>query len=275
MKRSLALTALALLVLPALSGCRKLEARSALKEGNTLYQNEQYSAAVKQYKKGLDLDPSATFAWRSVGLAALALYRPGDDSPKNVAIGQTAIEAFENYLADNPDDLKAQDYLLSTYVNAKQYDKALAYIAKLESQHPEEKARFALSRVNALVLAGRLDQAFSEAQSLPAGTDQAQALNSIGTALWDKLYHQSSQFDATTRMKMADMGLAAMKRAIELKPDFDNAMIYYNLLFREKGKLETDGNLRLQDNAQADLWLKKGLELRKKANATPPTKESK
>jgi len=277
MKRSLALTALALLALPALSGCRKLEARSALKEGNTLYQNEQYSAAVVQYERGLKLDPTATFAWRSVGLAALALYRPGDEGPKNLAYAQTAMKAFESYLADNPDDTKVQDYLLSTYVNAKQYDKALAYIAKLEAEHPEERGSYARRRVNVLVLAGRLDQAFAEAQKLPPGNDQAQALNSIGTALWDKLYHQGPQFDAATRQKMADMALAAMKRAIELKPDFFEAMIYYNLLYREKAKIETDGSLRLQDNAQADFWLKKGLDLRRKANAAAAAsaKESK
>src|SRR5271154_714050 len=104
MRRSWALAALTFLVLPLLSGCRQLEARVELKKGNSLYQQEQYSEAIKQFQKGLELDPSDTFAWRSVGLSALALYRPGDDSPQNLAYARTATEAFQNYLKDTPDD---------------------------------------------------------------------------------------------------------------------------------------------------------------------------
>src|ERR1700734_436482 len=106
MRRSLALAALAFLAVPLLGGCRQLQARVELKKGNSLYAQEQYSEAIKQFQKGIELDPSDTFAWRSVGLAALALYRPGDDSPKNLEYARIATQAFENYLKDNPDDAK-------------------------------------------------------------------------------------------------------------------------------------------------------------------------
>ncbi len=109
--RTLALAAPALLALPMLYGCQKLEARVEMKKGNSMYQQEQYSEALKEYQKGLELDPTATFEWRSVGLTALALYRPGDDSPKNLEYAHVATDAFEKYLKDNPEDLKVQDYM--------------------------------------------------------------------------------------------------------------------------------------------------------------------
>src|SRR5262245_20441426 len=117
MQRTLILPLAALLLLPAM-GCGKIAARADLKKGNSYYQQEQYSRALEAYQKGLESDPDATFAWRSVGLSALALYRPGDDSPKNVGYATTAIDAFEKYLADYPDDEKVSDYLMTTYVNA-------------------------------------------------------------------------------------------------------------------------------------------------------------
>src|SRR5215218_205064 len=100
MQRTLILPVAALLLLPAL-GCGKVKARADLKKGNSYYQQEQYSRAMDYYQRGLELDPDATFAWRSLGLSALALYRPGDESPQNVKYGNTAIEAFEKYLAED------------------------------------------------------------------------------------------------------------------------------------------------------------------------------
>ncbi|MBV8201536.1 MAG: tetratricopeptide repeat protein, partial [Acidobacteria bacterium] len=90
MRRSLVLAVLTLLALPLLAGCQRLQARVELKKGNSLYQQEQYSNALLAYQKGLQLDPADTFAWRSIGLSALALYRPGDDTPKNLQYARTA-----------------------------------------------------------------------------------------------------------------------------------------------------------------------------------------
>nr|HRC86963.1 hypothetical protein [Thermoanaerobaculia bacterium] len=99
--RSAGRTSAALLVmvvaLTAL-GCSKLQARIELKEGNRLYQEENYKKALEQFQKGLQLDPGFKEMWRSVGLSAMALYRPGDSSPENIRMAQTAIDAFEKYL---------------------------------------------------------------------------------------------------------------------------------------------------------------------------------
>ncbi|HVT58907.1 MAG TPA: tetratricopeptide repeat protein [Thermoanaerobaculia bacterium] len=266
MRRSFVLAALALAALPAL-GCQRLQARVELKKGNSLYQQEQYSAALTQFKKGLELDPSDTFAWRSVGLTALALYRPGDDSPKNISYGKTAIDAFENYLADNPDDTKIQDYLMSTYVNAKQDDKALAFVDKLESQHPEEKSRFDKYRVNVLIQAGRLEDAADLAMKTP-GPEQPVSLYTIGVAAWAKVYNNAT-IDAETKSKKIEMGLKTLDQALKLKPDYYDAMFYYGLLLRQKANLEIDGQKRLDLQNLAQDYLKKGLEMRKKAQAAP------
>ncbi len=269
MRRTLALAALAL-ALPVVTGCQRLQARVELKKGNSLYQQEQYSEAIKEYQKGIELDPSDTFAWRSMGLAALALYRPGDDSPKNLEYGRIATTSFENFLKENPDDAKVQDYLMSTLVNSKQYPQALAFVDQLQRQHPEQAndPKWDKYRVNVLIQAGQLEQAEQLAMKTP-GPEQAVSLYSIGVALWNKVFNNNS-IDYASKQRFVALGLTVLNKAVALKPDYFDAMFYLGLMLREKAKLETDANARTADVNEAETWLKKGLELRKKAQPPAP-----
>ncbi len=269
MRRSLALAALAFLAVPLLGGCRQLQARVELKKGNSLYAQEQYSEAIKQFQKGIELDPSDTFAWRSVGLSALALYRPGDDSPKNLEYAHIATQAFENYLKETPDDAKVQDYLMSILVSSKQYKEALAFVDSLQQRHPEEAQdpKWDKYRVNVLIQAGQLEQAQQLAMKTP-GPEQPVSLYSIGVAAWNKVYNNNS-IDYATKQQKVELGLTSLQKAVEIKPDYYDAMFYLGLMLREKAKLEIDGNARTADVNEAETWLKKGLDLRKKAQATP------
>jgi len=270
MRRSLVLVALALLALPLLGGCRRLQARVELKKGNSLYVQEQYSAAMVEYQKGLELDPSDTFAWRSVGLSALALYRPGDDSPKNLEYGRIATDAFQKYLKENPEDAKVQDYMMSILVSSKQYQQALAFVDQLQQQHPNEAndPKWNKYRVNVLIQAGRLPDAEQLALKTP-GPEQPVSLYSIGVEAWHKVYNVNT-IDFATKQQFVELGLRALRKSVEIKPDYFDAMFYLGLMLREKAKLETDGNARTADVDEAETWLKKGLELRKKAQANAP-----
>jgi len=265
MQRTLILPLAALLLLPAM-GCGKIAARADLKKGNSYYQQEQYSRALEAYQKGLESDPDATFAWRSVGLSALALYRPGDDSPKNVGYATTAIDAFEKYLADYPDDEKVSDYLMTTYVNAKKYDDAIAFIDRRIQEKPAEAAKLQRTKINIMTQAGRLDQAFQLVNQLQ-GEEKAQTLFAIGASAWDRVFHQGETLDYESRAKLVDMGLDAIKKALDVQPDFANAMVYYGLLYRQKAALETDPAKRLEDEQIAVDWQQKAQALINKSKA--------
>ncbi len=259
--------AAALLVLP-LVGCGKIQARAELKKGNSYYQQEQYSKALDYYQRGLSLDPDATFAWRSVGLSALALYRPGDNDPKNQQYASTAIDAFEKYLAENPNDSKIEDYLLATYVNAEKYNEALAFIDRRSKERPEEASKLGQAKVNILTKADRLDEAFKQVDLLQ-GDDKAKTLYAIGVTAWDKVYHDPGKLDADGKGKLVALGLDALSKALAVQPDYVDAMVYTGLLYREKSKLDIDGAQRLADETTAVDWTKKALDTRKKKAAQP------
>ncbi len=272
MHRPFSILLAVLLIAPALGGCNKVQARVEMKKGNALYQQEAYIAALDQFQKGLELDPNATFAWRSVGLTALALYRPGDPGPKNTGYSKTAIEAFEKYLVDYPDDEKVQDYLMTMYVNDKDYDEALAFLDK-QAQNSDDPndPKFDTSRVRILLQSNRTDQAWQLAQKLPASPAKAETLYSIGVASWDKSYNDKS-LDPVTREQVVDRGLKATEQALQIRPEYFEAMVYYNLLYREKAKMQTDVAKREEYLAQAQEWVQKATALRKKQQAEEKAK---
>jgi hypothetical protein len=54
-----------------------------------------------------------------------------------------------------------------------------------------------------------------------------------------------------------DEGVTDLNKAIELKPDYDDAMGYLSLLYRQKGDMETTPDAREADNKNADGLMEK------------------
>ena len=108
----------AVLAVAPLAGCHKVKARAELKEGNKLYKEEKYKEALDQFKLGIQSDPTLTFAQRSVGLTAMALFKPGDKTKQNMQYADLAVDAFQKYLRDYPQDSKVEDYLLGMWVSS-------------------------------------------------------------------------------------------------------------------------------------------------------------
>jgi tetratricopeptide (TPR) repeat protein len=259
------LLALLLLTAPVLSGCNKVRARVELKKGNAFYQQESYAKALPTFQKGIELDPGATFAWRSVALSALALYRPGDASPQNREYERITIEAFEKYLEDYPDDARAHEYLLTMYVNSKQYDKAMAYIDRQIEAQPEKRGELEAMKVSILTQSGELEQAAQLAQQVPAER-RPEMLYSVGVSAWDKVRNDPA-LDNAAREKLVDLGLTSMKQALDLRPEYFEAMVYYGLLYRQKADVTVDEARKQEYFALASQWRDKAVELRKKTQA--------
>ncbi len=59
-------------------------------------------------------------------------------------------------------------------------------------------------------------------------------------------------------------GIASLNKAIELRPDYDDAMAYMNLMYREKADVECDDlAARAEDLKTADAWVDKVMAIKK------------
>jgi tetratricopeptide (TPR) repeat protein len=66
-------------------------------------------------------------------------------------------------------------------------------------------------------------------------------------------------------------GIETLNKALQLRPDYDDAMAYMNLMYREKADLECDDPAaRAADLKTADQWVDKTLEVKKAKAAKQP-----
>jgi tetratricopeptide (TPR) repeat protein len=88
----------------------------------------------------------------------------------------------------------------------------------------------------------------------------------VASFYWDKAYRDPMLGDQE-KDQYADKGLEAVDKALEIKPDYFEAIIYKGLLFRVKAQVARSPQLRAQYLDQAATLQKVGLDLKKEQEA--------
>ncbi len=259
----IAATTLLVTVTLALGGCEKFAAREHFHRANNYYKDESYRAALHDYALGLEKDPSATQVWRSLGFSALALYRPGDESPQNKDYANTAIDAFKKYLVDYPEDQKVREYLESTLMGSGRQQEAVEMLKEDAAAHPGD-AKYQKGVISAMAEAGMLEQAMQQAESLH--TNDPELYHVIGVTAWSRSY-RNPPADVEKHRAVIELGIRALERALQLqgnKPSIET-LSYINLLWREKVKVEVDPFKQQDYIKTADEYRNRAIELRRQA----------
>ena len=270
--RRLAGTAMLLLAACGLVGCNKIRSRQEIKRGNEFFKATQYQQALASYQEAARLEPGETKIHKNIGLAYMALYQPGSKHPKDLEFAGKAISELQAYLAANPDDRKTREYLVSMYLALDRYDDAIGFYQELLKSKPDDtKAMQSLSAM--YFKKGDFEKGLEWQQKRAAlEPKNPEPYVMIGVQAWDRSYH-FPDLDLPTRTRIVDQGLAALDKALKIKPDNFDALTYINLLYREKAKVEPDEAKKQELIATADRYREQALELRKKTLATTPTPE--
>lgn len=271
-KALIVLTAAAALLLAGFTtGCKKLEARDNLNKGVQAFKGAKYGDAVEFFKKAIDLDPTYPTARLYLATAYMSQYIPGADSPENNAYAEQAANHFKIILEADPKNTSALKSLASLAFQRtngmptmadkmKQFDVAAEWYKKLAIADPNEKEAFYSLGV---VAWSKFYPAWMEARTKLGMKPEAPG------PIKDKKVKESLKSEYT---EIIAEGIKNLEKALEIDKEYDDAMAYVNLLYRERADIADSEAEYNKDTEAADQWMAKALETRKvKAERTAKT----
>ena len=121
--------------------CDKIKAKQAVKKGNEFFKAGKYDTALASYQEAERLDPGELKLKKNIGLAYMGMYQPGSKHAKDLEFATKAIENLKVYVAEYPDDRRAQEFLVSMYLATDRYDEAIGFYENMLKQQPERWPR--------------------------------------------------------------------------------------------------------------------------------------
>lgn len=248
------------------TGCNRLKARDQLNKGVDAFRNAQFPQAVDHFQQAVSLDPTLVNARLYLATAYEQEYVPGGASSDNQKIGDKAIQTFQDVLKIDPKNTNALGSIAQLYYQMKDFDKAKQYqqeLMQIEPNNPDPY--YWIGVLNWLPCFKRTMELRTD---LHLTTPKDPAKPDVLPPLPKKAREQLAQQNGT----LVDEGIKALEKAIELKPDYADAMSYLNLMYRQKADIEEDADAREADLKKANDLVTKALALKKAAGAKAGSK---
>lgn len=259
-----------LLVVAGVSGCNKLKARDRLNKGVGAFKNGQYDSAIEFFKEARGLDPSLMNARLYLAAAYASQYIPGAPSDQNTRVGTQAISEFRDVLSVDPKNLSAIDGLGSllyqmaaTPYDPKKFDESKTYHQKHIELKPNDPEPYYWIGAIDWTVSQRINLELRAAYNKGNIRKQVQDTDPMPPSVRAEYVAKSGA--------MVDEGIAALQKALQIKPDYDDAMAYLNLLYRRKADMVESAEERANLQKQADDLLDRVKEIKqKRAEQTQP-----
>jgi len=287
-----------------------LKGRKAFKDANLLYAQQDYKRAAEKYEETVSNDPTLSAAYFYLANSydnlykpsrkgeaqndeflkkAIANYRKCADVEKDPLLRKRSLEYLVN--AYGPDKLSdpAQAvpileemikleptepsnyfYLSKMYEDAGQYEQAEQQLLKAKEMKPADSNTY-------MQLAGFYNRQGEFEKTMQALQERAdkeptnpEAFYTIASYYWEKAYRDFRLKDAD-KLKYIDLGLQASDKALQLKPDYPEALTYKNLLLRSEALVIKDPAKQQELIREADKLRDRAIDLRKqKAGGAEP-----
>lgn len=237
-----------------------LKARMALNRGVTAFSAANYQAAARNFEEASDLDPELSAARVYLAYSTMMQYQPGFDYPENVAIAEKALTGFKGVLEREPENSTALQSIASLYFQMKRMDDSKEWHQKVLEVVPDNKESY--------YTIGVICWTQSYEPRLEFRAEVGMQQEDPGPIRVRGRLNRGQREDLSTVAEevvpIIDEGLQALEKAIELDPDYDDAMAYVNLLYRERADFADSSDEYDDLLAQADDWVQRALDTRKR-----------
>ena len=277
----------------------KLQAKRAFKDANVLYQQQEFKKAAALYEEAIANDPGLSVAYFYLANSYDNLFKPSrKGEPENDAYLTKAVEYYKlagEKETDKTLRTRSFQFLIAAYGPDKLNDPAqqepiVNRMIQLDPQDPDNYFALAKIREDAgdypkaeevllqakqarpndpqvyLQLAGFYNRQEEFEKTIEALTQRAaiepnnpEAYYTISTYYWDKAY-RDFRLKEPEKKGFVLKGIEQVDKALQLKPDYMEALTYKNLLLRLQANLE-------KDQAKQSALLKEADKLRDQALA--------
>jgi tetratricopeptide (TPR) repeat protein len=250
------------------SGCDKLKARDLLNKGVAAYRDGKFDQSIEDFKTAKDLDPTLMNARLYLATAYATQYIPGAPSEENVRMGEAAIKEFQDVLSVDSNNISAIDGIGSIlfnmagtpYTRAK-FEESKTYHMKHIALKPEDPEPY--------YWIGVIDWTLTYRSNLEMRGKWR--LANVNKVLKDEDPMPPPVRDDYTKEngQLIDEGIDKLHKALELRPDYDDAMAYLNLLLRRKADEAATPDERASLLKQADEMVDKAKEIKQRKMEAP------
>jgi tetratricopeptide (TPR) repeat protein len=284
----------------------EVRAMKAFKDGNKLYQGSDWRGAAEKYEEALQLNPNNSVIYFYLANSYDNMYRPArKGEPQNDAYLTKAIEHYK-LAATKIDDPKLQrlalDYLFAAYgpdklndptqaepivqqmiqldptasenyfglanlyENSGEYELAEQTLMKAREVKPNDPAVY-------MTLAGYYNRQGDFDKTMGALNERIrlepnnpEAHYTAATFYWDKA-NRDFRLTPAQKTEYIKGGLEAVDKALEIKEDYLEAVVYKGLLLRLQATVEKDPARQQALLAEAKTLQERATELQKKKAA--------
>jgi tetratricopeptide (TPR) repeat protein len=260
--RPSAVVALALLS----CGCSELQARRHARAGNGHYLSGDYTSAVREYELADQSYPGLHVVALNKGLACRQLMIPGSRTPEQERAVDCALAAFQRMKELRPDDPRGDQLYVQTLFDGDRFDTLTQMYEAQLTNDPNN-----LAAINSLINVHSRADHWAEAlrwsiKRADIESKDAEAQYTVGVMLYNRLFQKGGAdkgtFDprpdpnlspkeqkqlakvpppftmgdlmGTERIRLADLGIEYMNRALAIRPNYAEAMGFMSLLYRQK-----------------------------------------
>jgi len=245
------------------------EARDALNQGVQAYKNGQYDEAARLFEHAKQLDPQLLNARLYLATTYASQYIPGAPTDENRTRGQHAIDEFRSALQIDPQNLTAIDGIGSLIfqmagtppLNSGGFLESKTYHLKHIAIKPDDSEPHYWIGVIDWTLAYHANRELREKYN----EGRSYGLSDASSLPIDLREPYARQYGPTI-----DEGIEHLQEAVKLRPDYDDALAYLNLLFRLKADTVAGTSERKQFLKTADELVDRVKEIKQqRAQAQP------
>jgi tetratricopeptide (TPR) repeat protein len=244
--------ALIVFVVVAFARKQSVDNDAELNEGVQAYKNGRYEDAKLHFARAVDHDPTNVKAHMYLGTATAQEYIPGSDTPENIVLAQRAIEQYKIVLKLDASNVNAAKGIGYLFLQMRKFDDADEYYRKAIEIDPKDPENFYAVAV--------LDwtRTYQPRMFLRAKLNLKPEQALIRYAECWTVRDENKELVADA--------IEMLNKAIELRHDYDDAMAYMNLMYRERADIQcNDAKANAEDLKTADKWVDVTLGVKKLA----------